>query len=135
MLRWFGLEGLRRRIAEHLAMAAELATMVDADPDLERLAPTPFSTVCLRYRPAALAGREAEPAVADGLDRLNERILEAVNRTGEVFLSHARLDGRFTIRVAIGQIRTERRHVALALELLRREGARLAAEAGVRTAS
>jgi aromatic-L-amino-acid decarboxylase len=51
--------------------------------------------------------------------------MDAVNRTGEVFLSHTRLDGRFTIRLAVGNLRTEERHVDHAWELLRREAARL----------
>ena len=51
LLRWFGLDGLRRRIARHLEEAQRFAAWVDADPDWERLAPVPFSTVCFRYRP------------------------------------------------------------------------------------
>ncbi|MCI0582270.1 MAG: pyridoxal-dependent decarboxylase [Chloroflexi bacterium] len=125
MLRWFGLEGLRRRIGHHLELAQVLAGWVDADPDFERLAPVPFSTVCLRFRSRALAGREAEPEIAARLDELNARLMDAVNRTGEVFLSHTRLDGRFTIRVALGHLRGEERHVARAWELLRREAAAL----------
>jgi aromatic-L-amino-acid decarboxylase len=125
-LRWFGVEGLRRRIANHLALAAEFAAWVDADPDWERLAPVPFATVCFRYRPAALRGREDEPEVHARLDEVNTRLMDAVNRTGEVFLSHTRLDDRFTIRIAIGNLRTERRHVERAWELLRSEAARLA---------
>jgi aromatic-L-amino-acid decarboxylase len=70
-------------------------------------------------------GREDEPEVRELLDRRNAAIMDAVNRTGEVFLSHTRLAGRFTIRVAIGGIRTEARHVDRAWELLRREAARL----------
>ncbi len=125
-LRWFGLEGLRRRIRHHLAMADTFAGWVDADPDWERLAPVPFATVCFRYRPAALAGREDEPDVHARLDQLNTALMDAVNRTGEVFLSHTRLADRFTIRVAIGNLRTEPHHVARAWELLRAEAAKLA---------
>ena len=123
-LRWFGLEGLRRRIRHHIELARELADAVDADPDWECLAPNPFSTVCLRWRP----GHLDEAAV----DRANAAIMDAVNRSGEVFLSHTRLDGRFTIRVSIGNLRTERRHVERAWELLRaaaRTGEAAAAEA------
>ena len=125
MLRWFGLEGLRRRIRHHLRLAAALAAWVDSDPDFERLAPVPLATVCLRFRPASLVGREREPAVAAWLDEANAALLDAVNRTGEVFLSHARLDDRFTIRVALGHVRSEERHVARAWELLRREAGSL----------
>jgi aromatic-L-amino-acid decarboxylase len=124
-LRWFGLDGLRRRIAFHLDQAADFARWVDENSDWERLAPAPFSTVCFRYRPAALAGREDEPEVRARLDDLNTRLMDAVNRTGEVFLSHTRLGDRFTIRMAIGNLRTEARHVERAWALLRREAARL----------
>jgi aromatic-L-amino-acid/L-tryptophan decarboxylase len=113
LLRWFGLEGLRERIAVHLAMAQTFAGWVDADPDWELLAPVPFSTVCFRWRPP---GRDLAPAE---LDDANAAIMDAVNRTGEVFLSHTRLTGVFTIRVAIGNLRTEPRHVERAWTLLR----------------
>jgi len=126
-LRWFGLDGLRRRIANHLELADGFRAAIDADPDWERLAPAPFSTICFRYRPAALAGREAEPAVAAWLDELNTALMDGVNRSGRIFLSHTRLRDRFTIRLAVGNLRTERRHVELAWELLRTEAARLAA--------
>jgi aromatic-L-amino-acid decarboxylase len=112
-LRWFGLEGLRRRIRHHLDLARTFAGWVDDASDWERLAPVPFSTVCFRHVPLALA---ADPA---GLDAHNAALMEAVNRTGEVFLSHTRLRDRFTIRLAIGNLRTEERHVARAWELLR----------------
>ena len=121
LLRYFGLEGLRRRIEEHCRLAEELASRVDAEPDFERLASVPFSTVCLRWRPAALRGREEEPAVRARLDAANERLMAAVNATGEVFLSHTRLHDRFAIRVSIGNLRTEGRHVDRAWDLLRRE--------------
>ena len=116
-LRWFGLEGFRRRIARHLALAESFAAWVDADPDWERLAPVPFSTVCFRWAPP---GHDpADP----GLDERNAAIMDAVNQTGEVFLSHTRLDGRFAIRVAIGNLRTEERHVERAWALLREAAA------------
>jgi aromatic-L-amino-acid decarboxylase len=116
LLRWFGLEGLRRRIERHLELAASFAGWVDADPDWERLAPVPFSTVCFRWHPADVT-TEAE------LDTRNAEIMDAVNRTGEVFLSHTRLDGRFTIRLSIGNLRTEQRHVERAWALLREAAA------------
>jgi aromatic-L-amino-acid decarboxylase len=116
-VRWFGLEGLRRRIERHLEMAQAFARWVDEDPDWERLAPVPFSTVCFRWNPRGRA-TEAE------LDTRNAAIMDGVNLTGVVFLSHARLGDRFTIRMAIGNLRTEPHNVERAWALLREAAAR-----------
>jgi aromatic-L-amino-acid decarboxylase len=93
-----------------------LARWIDDDRDWERLAPVPFSTVCFRWNPGAGDSEER-------LDARNAAIMDAVNRTGEIFLSHTRLDGRFTIRLAIGNLRTEPRHVERAWALLREAAA------------
>jgi aromatic-L-amino-acid decarboxylase len=124
-LRYFGLDGLRRRVSNHLAMAGRFAGWVDADPDFERMAPVPFSTVCFRYRPAAFIGRESEPAIAEKLDDLNVRLMDAVNRSGEAFLSHTRVNSGITIRVAISNLRTEDSDLELVWEIVRREAAAL----------
>jgi aromatic-L-amino-acid/L-tryptophan decarboxylase len=113
VLRGFGAEGLREQLSKHIRLAELFASWVDEDPDFERLAPVPFSVVCFRARPTEGSETEAE------IDALNERLLEAVNATGEVFLSHTRLDGKFALRLAIGNVRTEERHVRRAWELLR----------------
>lgn len=99
ILRYFGHEGLAARIREHLRLGQLLGQWVEASPDFELMAPTPFSTVCLRAHPQGMED-EAE------LEALNERMLNAVNAEGRFFLSHTKLRGRFTIRVAIGNIRT-----------------------------
>ena len=130
ILRHFGSEGIRDRLAEHMRLARLFAAWVDESPDFERLAPVPFSVVCFRAAPrgSPVAGagdaatEEAIPAASGAIDTetdaLNERLIEAVNATGEVFLSHTRLNGRFTIRLAIGHVRTEERHVRRAWDLL-----------------
>lgn len=123
-LRWFGLDGLRRRIEQHIELAQAFAGWVAADPAWELLAPVPFSTVCFRWIGAR--GRSDDQTLDDeALDERNAAIMAAVNRTGHVFLSHTRLAGRFTIRVAIGNLRTEPRHVEGAWELLRAAAAEL----------
>src|SRR5690606_38957199 len=96
---------------EHMRLARMLATWVDELDEWERMAPTPFSTVCFRYRPVGASDRE--------VDLLNEQILAAVNASGEIFLSHTRLRGHYTLRMAIGNLRTSERHVRRAWELLR----------------
>jgi aromatic-L-amino-acid decarboxylase len=117
VLRAFGASGLREMIRRHIALAQEFAAWVDEDPDFERVAPVPFSTVCFRARPRGVAEEE--------LNSLNERLLEAVNASGEAYLSHTRLRGRFVLRLAIGHLRTERRHVERCWALLREQVGRL----------
>jgi aromatic-L-amino-acid decarboxylase len=129
MLRAFGLEGLRRRIRMHVELARRFASWVEADPDWLVVAPVPFSTICVRWRPAHLADRDGDPAIVARLDACNQAILETVNAGGEIFLSHTRLGDRFTIRVALGHIRGEERHARLAWDLLRAAAAEKTVEA------
>lgn len=111
VLRTFGTEGIRRRIAEHCRLAQLFADRVDADPRFERMAPVPFSTVCFRGQWDGLSDERT--------DRENQALLDRVNATGKVFLSHTWLRGRFVLRLAIGNLRTQERHVLLAWDLLR----------------
>jgi aromatic-L-amino-acid decarboxylase len=104
ILRHFGAEGLRDAITEHIRLARVFAGWVDASARFERAAPVPFSVVCFRLE--------------DGSDDDQARLLEAVNASGEVFLSHTRLDGRYTLRLAIGNLATRETHVRRAWELL-----------------
>ncbi len=124
VIRYFGLDGIRARIREHLRLARLFADWIDADPLLERVAPVPLSVVCFRAVPPGL-----DTAALDGL---NERIMNAMNETGQVFLSHTKLDGRYVIRLAIGSIRTTEAHVREAWELLQRVTRSLVGEAARR---
>ena len=118
-LRYFGLSGLRARLQLHIDLAHELASWIEDDADAELLYPVPFGTVCFRMRPRRYAGREGEPEVAEAIDRLNEAVMNSLNGSGEVFLSHTKIGGRFLLRAAIGNLRTERRHIEHAWQLLR----------------
>lgn len=109
VIRTFGQKGLAARLREHMRLARLFAHWIDTHPGFERLAPTPFSTVCFR----ALPRTDAEDA-----NRLNEELLKAVNATGEVFLSHTRLHDKFTLRLAVGNIRTDEAWVRKAWQLL-----------------
>lgn len=124
ILRYFGAEGVRTRLRGHIALAQQFAGWVDANPDFERLAPVPFSVVCFRATPSGRDWTEADLAA------LNERIMTRVNAGGEVFLSHTVLRGRFTLRIAIGNLETTQRHVARAWELLQEALAVETAEKG-----
>jgi aromatic-L-amino-acid decarboxylase len=99
IMRYFGAEGLAARIHEHIRLGQLIAQWVDEAPNFERMAPTPFGTVCFRAHPRGMDD-DAQ------LDALNERIMNKINATGRFFLSHTKLHGKFTIRIAIGNLRT-----------------------------
>jgi aromatic-L-amino-acid decarboxylase len=117
VLRHFGADGLRARLGEHMRLAKLFADWIDASAGFERLAPVPFSVVCFRARPRGLAERD--------IDTLNERLLESINETGEIFISHTKLGGRYTLRLAIGNLHTTEQHVARAWQLLQQHAAQL----------
>jgi aromatic-L-amino-acid decarboxylase len=121
VLRYFGAEGLRTRLAEHCRLAQLFASWVDTDPHFERVAEVPFSVVCFRCRPAGLSDEAM-------LETLNQSILDAVNASGDVFLSHTKLRGVYVLRLAVCNIRTTEVHVRRAWDLLREHAARLAME-------
>jgi aromatic-L-amino-acid decarboxylase len=104
ILRHFGAEGLRAHLGEHMRLARLFASWVDASDRFERVAPVPFSVVCFRLRGQG--------------DAAHQQLLDRVNASGDVFLSHTKLDDRFVLRLAIGNINTTERHVARAWELL-----------------
>jgi aromatic-L-amino-acid decarboxylase len=116
ILRYFGHEGLAARIREHCRLARLFAGWVEDSPVWEMLAPVPLSVVCFRAR-TRVEG-ETDEACASRLDALNERLMNAVNATGEAFLSHTKLNGVFTLRLAVGNIRTTEAHVRRAWQLL-----------------
>jgi aromatic-L-amino-acid decarboxylase len=115
VLRAFGAEGLAARIREHCRLARELAGWVERSGDWVLAAPVPLSLVCFRWAPAGMPDAAADEA--------NEAILHHVNASGRVYLSHTRLRGRYVLRLAVGNIRTDERHVAEAWRLLREAAA------------
>lgn len=119
VLRAFGRSGLEARLREHVRLAHAFREWIEADPLFEVAAPTPLSVVCFRVRGPGLPQAEA--------DRRNEAVMDAVNASGEAYISHTRLDGRLTLRLAVGNVRTEERHVHRAYELLREAAAGLGA--------
>jgi aromatic-L-amino-acid/L-tryptophan decarboxylase len=125
VLRAYGAEGLAERIRVHCEMAREFAGMVHFEGGWELTAPVTLSLVCFRRVPAGAS--EAEIA------RLNAAIMERVNASGEVYLSHTKLQDRYTLRLAIGNIRTDRTHVELAWSELRRAAQELERETAERS--
>jgi aromatic-L-amino-acid decarboxylase len=121
VLRMFGVRGLQEALRKHLQLARQFAEWVDSSEEFQRVAPVPFSTVCFRHRVPGLSLEEA--------NRFNERLLEAVNATGQAYLSHTVLRGQYVLRLAVGNLRTELRHVRRCWELLQEHARTLGAQA------
>jgi len=112
VIRSYGVEGLRERIRAHIALARSFAQHIEGTPDFELLAPVPLAAVCFRHHPP---GRD-DPA---DLDSMNAALLEELNRTGRMFLTHTKLNGRFALRFVASQTNVTQRHVDAAWDLIR----------------
>ena len=110
VLRYYGVEGLQYHIRRHIELTRQLAEWIEADEHFEIVAPVPLNLICLRHR---------------GSDELNKKLLDELNESGEIFLTHTRLDDRFVIRICIGQARTELEHVEQAWQLITATASRL----------
>jgi aromatic-L-amino-acid decarboxylase len=113
VMRYFGRDGLIERLREHCRLAKLFASWVDDAQNFELLAPVPFALVCFRAAPEGVA--EAE------LDALNEKIMNDINASGAAYLSHTKLGGKFTLRLSVGSIRVEERHIKKLWNLLNEE--------------
>lgn len=111
IIRYFGVDGLADRIKYHINLAKEFRSWIEQENDFELIAPTPFSTVCFRFNPGNIS--------EDDLNRMNEMLLEKINQSGKIFLSHTKLNGKFVIRLTIGSIRHERKHILQAWEIIK----------------
>ncbi|HEU5450682.1 MAG TPA: aminotransferase class I/II-fold pyridoxal phosphate-dependent enzyme [Terriglobales bacterium] len=104
VMRYFGREGIARMLRNHIHWAQEFAAWVDSDSRFQRVAPSPFSVVCFRLR---------------GTDAQNHALLDKVNHTGKLYLSHTALHGQYVLRLAIGNLGTTREDVVSAWEMIR----------------
>jgi aromatic-L-amino-acid decarboxylase len=114
VIRYYGVEGLQHHIRRHVQLAQIFAHWVRDDEDFELAAPVPLNLVCFRHR----AG-----------DAANQTIMDRLNRSGDLFLTHTKLNGKLTLRLCVGQTNTEARHVEKAWNRIREEAEKLAASA------
>jgi len=110
VIRHYGVEGLRYHVQRHVDLAQEFAKWVRADDRWELMAPAPLNLVCFRHR---------------GGDAANQRILERLNLSGDIYLTHTRLNERFALRLSVAQSQTELRHVERAWKRICEEAAEL----------
>jgi aromatic-L-amino-acid/L-tryptophan decarboxylase len=111
VIRYYGEEGIQSMIRKHVMLARKFAGWIEKDPDFEILAPVNLSLVCFRYVKNELS--------VDELNDANKQILEKINSSGEVFLTHTVLSGKYCIRLAIGQRTTDEVHVRKVFDLLK----------------
>jgi len=110
VIRHYGVEGLQHNVREHVRLAQEFAGWVRDDDRFEVAAPVPLNLVCFRHK--------------DG-DAANQTIMDRLNRSGDLFLTHTKLNGKLTLRLSVGQMHTKARHVEKAWERIKEEAPRL----------
>ncbi|HDR89701.1 MAG TPA: aspartate aminotransferase family protein [Bacteroidetes bacterium] len=118
VIRSYGVKGLRETVESHIQLARDMETRILKDPSFELLAPVTLNTLCFRHVPEGVSDEET-------LDRLNEQLLKLVNATGECYMTHTRLNGKYTLRMVIGQTRVQKRHVMKAWDLIRETAPKL----------
>jgi aromatic-L-amino-acid decarboxylase len=104
VLRSFGVEGLQQKIRHHLSLAKNLKQDIEQHEHFEILAPVPLNTICFRFHPDHIADEQK-------LNELNETLLNQIQESGKIFLTHTKLDGKYTIRIVLGNTNLEHRHV------------------------
>jgi aromatic-L-amino-acid decarboxylase len=106
VIRHYGVEGLQHHIRYHVQLAQQFRSWLESDARFEVVVPPPLNLVCFRYR---------------GSDEQNERLMNNLNASGNLYLTHTRLNGQFVLRFCVGQTNTERRHVDRAWQLIKQE--------------
>lgn len=110
VIRYFGVDGIIERLREHIRLGRLFESWIDESPNFEKLAPVPLSTVCFR----AVAQGKSEKE----LNEMNKTLMDMVNATGKVFISHTSLNGKFTIRFVVSSIRTTENDVKIVWQIL-----------------
>ena len=121
IMRYFGQDGLISRLREHIRLARLLAKWMDASSDFHCLL-VPFATICFRYYPQELKDKATskykKEIIHSYLNDVNEAIMNSVNESGKIYISHTKIKEKFTLRMSIGNIRTTEDHIKAAWELL-----------------
>ena len=107
VIRHYGVEGLQHHVREHVRLAQEFAEWIRADEHYELAAPAPLNLVCFRHK---------------GGDTANQTIMDRLNGSGDLFLTHTKLNGKLTLRLCVGQTNTQERHVQSAWKRIQEEG-------------
>ena len=118
VLRSYGLEGLREKLRYHIHLNQYFAEQIAQQPDFELISPPFLNFTCFRFKPE-------KPIEPTEINQLNEKLLDLINQSGQLFMSHYRVGEKFVIRMVIGQTYVQRKHVDHALAVIRYEANRL----------
>ncbi|MBK6346665.1 MAG: aminotransferase class V-fold PLP-dependent enzyme [Bacteroidales bacterium] len=118
VIRNFGVDGIREKIRKHLDLAQWLAGEINQSQEFELLAPVPFSLVCFRFCPRHIHDESM-------LDNINEKLLLQLNASGQIYITHTRLNGKYTLRMVTAQTNVEHRHIEKAWRLINETAAEL----------
>ncbi len=111
VIRSFGVSGLQEKIRSHIRWAHELSEKIQATQDFQLLAPVPLATICFRYKPVGINDENR-------LNELNAELMETLNATGKLYLTHTKLDGVYTLRLVIGQTQLRETHIQEAWQMI-----------------
>jgi len=112
VIRSYGVNGIKDTFRKHIALTGQFKDFLDQDSRFEIMAPVDFNLVCFRYTPEKISDEKT-------IDKLNEQILESINKTGKAYVTHTRLNGKYTIRFIAGQTRIEKAHIDKFINLLK----------------
>jgi aromatic-L-amino-acid decarboxylase len=116
VIRHYGIEGLQHHVRRHIELAQQFAAWVREDNRFELTAPAPLNLVCFRHK---------------GGDEINQALMDRLNRSGDLYLTHTKLDGKLTLRLCVGQTNTEARHVERAWKRIQEEAKSIGAPGSV----
>ncbi|MEN8155143.1 MAG: pyridoxal-dependent decarboxylase, partial [Acidobacteriota bacterium] len=121
VMRSYGAKGLKKKVSDHVKWAAELKENIVDHSDFELMAPVPFATICFRYHPKNVNDE-------DLINSINNSLMDRLNKSGNIYLTHTKLKGKFTLRLVIGQTEQTREHVIKAWELIKNTAAEIFSE-------
>ncbi|KAL8259371.1 hypothetical protein R6Q59_027324 [Mikania micrantha] len=128
VLRSFGVTGLQQVIRKHVKLAQHLEAQLSADGNFEVVVPRNFATVCFRVSPLALTNVPNGSTNDDLTNHLTRTLLESLNETGLVYMTHAVIEGIYVIRVAIGATLTDEKHVNMLWDMIQEHASGLLAK-------
>jgi aromatic-L-amino-acid decarboxylase len=125
VLRSYGIEGLQQILRRHIALAQWFKICIEGHPEFELMAPVPLNLVCFRYHPQGVNDVEM-------LNKLNESLLQRLNASGKLYMSHTKLQGQYVLRFVCGQTYVQEQHVQQAWQLIEAESRRIIRQASFR---